>query len=110
MVTATVTSGTGYSVGHPDSAGVTVADDDPDTPAGPRVTISAVTGQVTEGDSVEFTVRANPLTAASLAMTVELTEADGRLAAPGPRTLTVTINAGASTATLTANTGDDNGG
>ena len=68
-VTATVDDGAGYTVGSPDSAEVTVADDDgastpgptlpPATPDLPHVTIAAGPS-VTEGQSATFTVRANP--------------------------------------------------
>ncbi|MCY3691443.1 MAG: hypothetical protein OXI54_07205 [Chloroflexota bacterium] len=60
-ITATVQSGSGYDVGSPNSASVTVDDNDEMQPSQvtPQITIKG-NGPVTEGDSVEFTVTANP--------------------------------------------------
>ena len=50
-VTATVTSGTGYTVGSRSSARVTVADNDPPPDGRPTVSIASVSpNPVTEGD------------------------------------------------------------
>ena len=51
---ATIQSGTGYSVGTPSSASVTVEDNEP------TVTITANDASVTEGEEVRFTLRAVP--------------------------------------------------
>ncbi len=60
-ITATVQSGSGYSVGSPGSASVTVNDNDEMQPSQvtPQLTIKG-NGPVTEGDSAEFTITANP--------------------------------------------------
>ena len=114
-VTATVTAGTGYTVGSPDSAEVTVADDDgastpgptlpPATPDLPHVTITAVASSVTEGQPATFTVRANPAPAMDLMVSVTVTETGTTLAASVPEN--VTVAAGQTTATLQVTTVDD---
>ena len=114
-VTATVTAGTGYTVGSPDSAEVTVADDDgastpgptlpPATPDLPHVTITAVASSVTEGQPATFTVRANPAPAMDLMVSVTVTETGTTLAASLPDN--VTVAAGQTTATLQVTTVDD---
>ena len=102
-VTATVNSGTGYAVGSPSSAMVTVNDNDDAPPRGqPVVTIEADADQVTGGTEVEFTVTATPAPAVSLVVNVEWSDPDNRLEAPPPET--VTISAGDTTATLSATT------
>ncbi|MDE2853375.1 MAG: hypothetical protein OXN88_04320 [Chloroflexota bacterium] len=50
-VTATITTGDGYTIGTPASASVTVHDDDL-----PTVTIAAAAAAVTEGSPAVFTV------------------------------------------------------
>ena len=57
-VTATVTAGTGYTLGGETSASVTVADDD--EPAVPEITIAAAASSVTEGMATVFTLSADP--------------------------------------------------
>ena len=113
-VTATVDDGAGYTVGSPDSAEVTVADDDgastpgptlpPATPDLPHVTIAAGPS-VTEGQSATFTVRANPAPAMDLMVSVTVTETGTTLAASVPDN--VTVSAGQNTATLQVTTVDD---
>ena len=69
-VTATVKSGTGYTLGSPSSATVAVNDnDDAPHPGQPEVTIEAVDSEVTEGTAVAFTVTATPAPQASLVVT-----------------------------------------
>jgi hypothetical protein len=109
-VTATVNNGTGYTVGNPSSASVTVNDNDGQVTndgALPAVTISAVSSSVTEGTAVQFTVTATPAPTANLQVSVGLSETGDMLTGTEPRTETVTINAGATTATLTADTVGD---
>ena len=67
-VTVTVGTGTGYTVGTPSSATVTVNDDD-----NPAATIKAGTSPVTEGTAATFTVQlstAAPTGGLSIALTV----------------------------------------
>ena len=104
-VTATLTSGSGYTRGAARSASVTVIDDDqPPPPAVPEVTISSGAA-VTEGTAVQFTVRADPAPAADLVVGVRLTESGSMLSVSPPRT--VTITAGSRVATLSVPTIDD---
>ena len=119
-VTATVTAGSGYTLGGETSASVTVADDD--EPAVPEITIAAAASSVTEGMATVFTLSADPASAAELAVGVTLavtgsasSVARSRAAQtvtvpPGDSmaAVTVTIAAGAGAAGLTvATAGDD---
>ena len=116
-VTATLTVGPGYKLGSPNSAGVTVADNDEpvvdepvvDEPVvdEPVVTIAADEDSVTEGEAASFTVMADPAPAADLAVSVTVTETETTLAASESGSRTVTITAGQTTATLQVATDDD---
>ena len=114
-VTATLTAGTGYTLGSTSSAEVTVADNDtrasppprplpPATPELPHVTIAAGQARVTEGQSVEFTVRANPAPSTNKVVSVTVTET-GDTGVAGTRTMT--IGAGTTSAALSISTVDD---
>ena len=61
-VTAKLQGGTGYAIGTPSSAAVTVEDNDISPPGTPQVTISADTSPVTEGTAATFTITANSCT------------------------------------------------
>ena len=108
-VTATVDAGDGYTVGTPSSGTVAIADDDlpPPTPD-PVVTVAAGAG-VTEGGDALFTVTADRVVDANLAVTLTVTEAAGSdfVAADAEGARTVTIEAGESAATLTVATDND---
>ena len=100
IVTATVTGGTGYTVGTRAAAEVEVHDDD-----GPRstpaVTITAVES-APSGGTAEFAVLAQPAPAADLTVNVRVTVTPAPSpGATGVELRTVTIRAGDSTATLT---------
>ena len=92
-LTATVNDGTGYTVGFPGSAEATVADNDgastpgptlpPATEDLPHVTIMADQSRVTEGDSMTFTVRANPAPRAAPIVHVTVAETGDTLVASG---------------------------
>ena len=99
-VTAQVQSGTGYTVGTPSSATVTVNDNDI-----PQVTITANTTPVTEGTAATFTIGANPVPATALTVNVNVTQTGDILS--GTPASTVSFNANQSTATLTVATDDD---
>ena len=99
-VTAQVQSGTGYTVGTPSSATVTVNDNDI-----PRMTITADTTPVTEGTAATFTIGANPVPATALTVNVNVTQTGDILSGTPPST--VSFNANQSTATLTVATDDD---
>ena len=99
-ITATVTSGSGYTVGAPSSATVTVTDDDD-----PEVSITAG-ATVTEGGDATFTVRASKAPVTSLFVNVSVDDGVGDFIS-GPAPQMVTIAAGSTSATLTVSTVDD---
>ncbi len=104
-VTATVSSGTGYTVGSPSTATVAVSDNDPTPQGTPVVRIAAGAG-VTEGGNAQFTLTASPAPTASITVSVAVTQS-GNFAMSGQAgTRTVTIGTGG-TATLTVATDDD---
>ena len=80
-VTATVGSATGYQIGSPSTATVTVSDDDDPPVATPVVSVSGGSA-ITEGGTASFTLTAMP--APQSALSVEVTVADsGAFAASG---------------------------
>ena len=99
-VTAQVQVGTGYTVGTPSSATVTVNDNDI-----PRMIITANTSPVTEGTAATFTITANPAPATAVTVNVNVTQTEDVLSGTPPST--VTFNAKQTTATLTVATDDD---
>ena len=99
-IAATVTAGTGYTVGSVATASVAVADNDV-----PTISIAGGSA-VTEGGDVTFTLTADPVPAANLAVTVSVSE-NGNFAASGQTgARTVTIGTGG-TVTFTVATEDD---
>ena len=100
-VTATVQSGTGYTVGTASAATVAVADDDDPPVVVPEITISGGSG-VTEGGAVTFTISASPAPASPITVNVGVSES-GSFGAAGAATLAVS---GAAT-TYTVTTSDD---
>ena len=99
IVTATVTGGTGYTVGTRAAAEVEVHDDDGPRSA-PAVTITAVES-APPGGTAEFAVLAQPAPAADLTVNVRVTVTPAPSpGATGVELRTVTIRAGESTATL----------
>ena len=104
-VTATVSTGTGYTVGSPSAATVAVADDDP-TPQGTPVVSIAAGADLTEGGDATFTFTASPVP--TVPITVDVAVAQSGDFATGGQTgaRTVTI-ASSGTATLTVATDDD---
>ena len=99
-VTATVQSGTGYTVGTASTATVAVADDD-DPPATPEITISGGSG-ITEGGSATFTISASPAPTSAITVNIGVSES-GDWDATGAATVSVN----AATTTYTIATGDD---
>ena len=100
-VTATVKSGSGYTVGSAASASVNVADNDDPPPATPEITISGGSG-ITEGGTASFTISANPAPDSAITVNVGVSES-GSWGATGVTTVSVS---GAST-TYTITTSDD---
>ncbi|MCY4134949.1 MAG: hypothetical protein OXG30_08555, partial [bacterium] len=100
-VTATLKTGTGYTVsGARGSATVAVADDDV-----PEISVTAGT-DITEGSSASFTITADPAPAAPLAVSVAVTQQGDYAAAGTTGAKTVTVPAGG-TAVHTVATVDD---
>ena len=110
VVTAQVQAGTGYTVGAPSSATVTVNDNDgPGTkgPPLPEMTITANRASVTEGTvNATFTITADPAPTTALKVSVNVSETEDVLSGTPPST--ITFNAKQTTATLTVATDDDN--
>ena len=98
-VTATVNTGSGYTVSTTtNSATVAVSDDDVS-----EISVTAG-GGVTEGDDATFTITANPTPAATLSVGVTITQTGDYGATTGAQT--VSIPTGGSY-TLTVSTSDD---
>ena len=104
-----VVSGGGGTYGPTGSYRVTVADITPtvqtETSRQPQVTISAGTTPVTEGTAATFTITASSSPATALTVNVDVSETGDVIS--GTPSSTVTINANATTATLTVNTVND---
>ena len=100
-VTATVQSGSGYTVGTASSASVAVADNDVPPPATPEITISGGSG-ITEGGSASFTISASPAPASAITVNIGVSET-GDWDATGAATVSVS----GATATYTIATSDD---
>ena len=98
-VTATIDTGTGYTVSTSNGAAtVAVADDDV-----PEISIAAGAG-VTEGSTATFTVTATPAPAADLDVTIEVSQS-GDFAQTGSRTVTIPTTG---SVTFTVATTNDN--
>lgn len=97
-VTATVQTGSGYTVGSPTSATVKVADNDV-----PEVSVAA-DADITEGEAATFTVTASPTPYQALPVTVNVVTSGVSGASAGVRTVTVSTNG---SGTLTVATTDN---
>ena len=86
-VTATVESGTGYTVGSASSASVAVSDDDDPPPAVPEITISGG-GAITEGGTAGFTINASPAPSGAVEVSIGVTQTGG-YGATGAATVSV---------------------
>ena len=107
-VTATLATGSGYTVGSPSAQTVTVSDDDDPVIVKQVVTpVVSITGGggITEGGSASFTISANPSPTAEVDVTVTVTQSGDFGATTGQRT--VRITSGSTTATFTVSTTDD---
>ena len=100
-VTATVQSGSGYTIGTASSATVAVADDDAPPPATPEITISGGSA-ITEGGTATFTISASPAPASPITVNVGVTQS-GAFGAAGAATVSVS----GATTTYTITTSDD---
>ena len=104
-VTVSVSGGTGYTVGSPSSATVTVNDDD-----GTESVVTIKGGhEVREGRGAEFTLTASPARAADTAVNITVIESGEFVASSSPDTRTVTIPSGQTSHTFTVATVNDGG-
>ena len=102
-VTATVQSGSGYTVGSPASGTVNVADDDPAPPvAVPVVTITGGSA-ITEGGTTTFTISADTAPASPITVNVGLSQT-GAFSASGAATVPLS----GTSATYTVSVPDNN--
>ena len=102
-ITAKVTAGADYEPGDPDSAMVTVTDDDPGSGVA-TVTIAAGTSPVGEGTAAEFTLTRTDSTGA-LTVNVDVTESGAMIEGTAPTTMEFAD--GETTAPLNVPTEDD---
>ena len=100
-ITAQVRSGTGYNVGSPSSASVTVNDNDK-----PTITISRGTSPITEGTSARFTLTASAAPLSNLTVSVRVTQSGSFISGTAPTS--VRISSGRTTASFTVGTSNDN--
>ena len=105
-VTATVTGGTGYTVGTPSTGTVAVSDDDDATPSATPVVSIAASGDVNEGAAAQFTLTASPAPTAPITVDVTVAQSGDFAASGQTGARTVTI-ASSGTATLTVATDND---
>ncbi|MYB77533.1 MAG: hypothetical protein F4X83_10665 [Chloroflexi bacterium] len=104
-VTATLSTGNGYTVSTTQgSATVRVADDDP--PPTPEVSISGG-GTVTEGGDAIFTLKADPAPASGISVKVNVTQSGDYAVSTDRRTVTIGVSGTATIHIATANDGDN---
>ena len=104
-VTATLSTGTGYTVsGRSNAATVAVSDDDDPPPATPVISIAAGSG-VTEGGDATFTVSATPSPTTALTVNLTVSQSGSFGAATGADTVTIPATG---SATYTVSTTNDN--
>ena len=87
-VTATLSAGTGYTVGNPGSASASVTDNDQP----PSVSVSVSSASVRAGDSVTFTVTSDCAPADPLRVNVEVTQVGSFVTTPFPSFWTIPGN------------------
>ena len=134
--TATITTGDGYQISNQNSATVSINDNDSKedrrveprisiagvvmnallSAAGPNpttesnkiteVSISANTDEIVEGDRIGFTIQASPAPSSTLVVKVAIDSPNGSIQESSP--VSVTLNAGSSSALLELTTLDDN--
>ena len=105
-VTATLSTGTGYTVsGTSNAATVSVSDDDDAPPATPVISIAGGSG-VTEGSDATFTVTASPAPATALNISVTISQS-GDYVTTGSRTVTIPSSGTKTFAVTTTDDSDD---
>ena len=105
-VTATLSSGTGYTVsGTSNVATVSVSDDDDPAPATPVISIAAGSG-VTEGSDATFTVTASPAPTTALNISVTISQSGGYVTT-GSRSVIIPTSGTKTFAVTTTDDSDD---
>ena len=104
IITATVAMGTGYDPGTPDSAMVTVTDDDDPAPGAITVSIAAGTSPVGEGTAADFTLTRSD---SAGALTVNVNVSESGMMIDGTAPATVEFADGDAMAMLSVPTEDD---
>ena len=103
-VTATLSTGTGYTVSGSDNAAtVAVSDDDDPPPVTPTISIAAGSS-ITEGSDASFTLTASPTPTSALTVNVTVSQIGNFGATIGSRTVTIPT---AGTLTFTVSTTND---
>ena len=104
-VTATLSTGTGYTVsGTNNAATVAVSDDDDPPPVTPTISISAGSS-ITEGCDASFTVTASPTPTSALIVYVTISQSGNFGATTGSRTIIIPTSG---SLTFTVSTANDN--
>ena len=103
-VTATLSTGTGYTVSGSNSAATVAVSDDDDPPVTPTISIVAGSG-ITEGSDASFTVTASPTPASALTVNVTISQSGSFGAKTGSRTITIPTSG---SFTFTVSTTNDN--
>ena len=106
-VTATLTTGTGYTVsGSNNAATVAVSDDDDPPLATPNISVAAGSS-ITEGGNASFTVTASPNPTSALTVNVTVSQSGSFGATTGSRTITVPTSGSLTFTVSTANDSTD---
>ena len=100
-IVITLADGSGYSVGTTGSTTITLRDDEP------VVSVAGATSTVAEGAPANFTVSTRSATGAALTVELDVTQEGDFAAAGGLGARSVTIQSGASSATLAVATVND---
>ena len=104
-VTATLSTGTGYTVSGTNNAATVAVSDDDDPPAvTPTISISAGSS-ITEGADASFTVTASPAPSLALTVNVAISQSGSFGATTGSRTVTIPTSG---SLTFTVSTTNDN--
>ena len=104
-VTATIQTGTGYTLGSASAATTAVTDNDDPVVVTPELTIGRDLSTVVEGTAVTFTLTADVAPESDLTVNVAVTQSGSYIDGTPPST--VTLSSGDTTATLTVSTDDD---
>ena len=104
-VTATLSTGTGYTVSGSNSAATVAVSDDDDPPAATPTINIAAGSSITEGANASFTVTASPTPSLALTVNVAISQSGSFGATTGSRTVTIPTSG---SITFTVSTTNDN--